>query len=135
MFIVVSNFTGLVNLRPPTADITTTLVFSISTFILIHATAIKKVPKAYFKSYLEPFFIMAPINVMGELAVIVSLAVRMFGNILSGVMIVSVIYYLLPWWLTIALPSVFHGYFDIFSGAMQAFIFTMLSMTLIRLKI
>ena len=134
LFILASNFAGLFNLRPPTADVTTTLVFSVTTFCIIHVTAIKRKKAAYFKSYLEPVFVFAPMNIIGELSIIISLAFRMFGNILSGLMIVGILYYMLPWFMTIALPSVLHAYFDIFSGTMQAFVFTMLSMTFIKLK-
>lgn len=135
IFILASNLSGLVNLRPPTADLSTTLVFSITTFVLVHVSAIIKRPKSYFKSYLEPFFLLLPINIVGELAIIISLALRLFGNILSGLIILGILYYLPPWWATIALPAPLHAYFDIFAGVMQAFIFTMLSMVFIKNKL
>ena len=135
VFILASNFSDLFNLRPPTADVSTTLALSVSTFAIVHASAIAKVPKAYVKSFFKPFFVFLPINIMGDLSIIVSLGFRLFGNILSGLIIVGLIYYLLPSFLTIVIPAVLHVYFDVLVGSIQAFIFTMLSMTFIRNKI
>lgn len=134
-FIILSNFSGLANLRPPTADISTALALSMSTFILIHASGIIKNPKGYGKGYFEPLPFLLPINIIGELSVILSLSIRLFGNILSGFIILGLIYYLIPMWAAIALPAALHFYFDIFAGAVQAFIFTMLSMIFIKNKI
>ena len=135
VFILASNFSGLINLRPPTADVSTALVFSVSTFVLVTVSAIVKAPKNYFKSFFEPFFIFLPVNIIGELSIIVSLALRLFGNILSGLIIVGIIYYLIPPIMTVALPAALHFYFDLFAGAIQAFIFTMLSMVFIKNKL
>ena len=73
-------------------------------------------------------------NVVGELAKPVSLSFRLFGNILGGLIIMGLVYQLLPVVLTILLPSVLHLYFDVLVGALQAFIFTVLSMTFISQK-
>lgn len=134
LFVLASNISGLFLLRPPTADISTNLALSISTFAIVHFIGLTKAPIAYFKSLMQPFFIFAPINLAGELSIIISLAFRLFGNLLAGLMILGIIYYLVPWWLAIAIPSVLHAYFDVFSGTIQAFIFTMLSMVYIKQK-
>ena len=134
IFVLASNFSGLFGLRPPTADVSTTLVLSTTTFLLVHITGLIKAPREYFKGYLQPFFLFLPMNIIGELSIIVSLAFRLFGNILSGVMILGVVYYLLPWGLTLVLPAFLHAYFDIFAGSIQAFIFTILSMMFIQGK-
>lgn len=58
----------------------------------------------------------------------VSLSFRLFGNIVAGVIIMGLIYAALPGLTKIGVPAVLHVYFDVFSGALQAFIFVMLSM-------
>ena len=134
IFVLASNFSGLFGLRPPTADLSTALVISVVSFVLIQFTAFSRDPKGSFKGLFEPFPVFLPMNLIGEFSVIVSLAFRLFGNILSGMIIVGIIYYLLPIWLSFGVPVVLHAYFDIFAGAIQAFIITMLSMALINLK-
>jgi len=135
VFILVSNLSGLVNLRPPTADVSTTLALSFSTFAIIQVAGLLSSPRAYAKSFLEPWPIFLPINIVSDLSVPIALGFRLFGNILGGLIIVGMIYYLLPAFLTFGLPSFLHAYFDLFAGALQAFIFTVLSMTFIKNKI
>lgn len=130
-----SNLSGLVGLRPPTADLATTLMFALTTFFLIHFMGITTDFKSYFKSYVEPFVLLLPINIIGELATPISLSFRLFGNIFGGFVIMGMIYALFPMILKFGLPGIFHIYFDIFSGILQAFIFVILSMTFIKDKI
>ncbi len=135
-FILLSNLSGLFGLRPPTADISTTAAFGISTFFLIHFMGIKTGKAEYFKDYFRPMWVLFPINIIGEFATPVSLSFRLFGNLLGGVIIMGMLYSLLPLWLKIIpLPAVLHMYFDLFSGALQSFIFVILSMTFIKGKI
>ena len=132
-FILVSNYSGLLGLRPPTSDIATTLPLGLSTFILIHVTGVRMQKGKYFKEYLKPVFLFLPMNIIGELARPVSLGFRLFGNILGGVIIMQIIYSLgVPF--TLVIPSALHAWFDLFVGALQAFVFTVLSLTFISLK-
>lgn len=133
-FILVSNYSGLFSLRPPTSDLATTLPLAVTTFVIIHVVGIKYQKGAYFKGYLSPFPVFLPMNIIGELAKPISLAFRLFGNILGGLIIMQLIYTMLPVFITFAIPSVLHIYFDLFSGAIQAFVFTILSMTFIQLQ-
>lgn len=133
-FIIVSNYSGLFGLRPPTADIATTGALALLTFVLIHITGIRKQKGKYFKEYLAPFPVFLPLNIVGELAKPISLGFRLFGNILGGVIILGLVYEMLPTALSFVLPDVLHAYFDLFAGALQAFIFTVLSMTFIAQK-
>lgn len=134
VFVLASNFSGLFGIRPPTADVSTALVISVVSFILVQYTAYSRDAKGAFLGLFEPFFLFFPMNLMGEVSIIISLAFRLFGNILSGLIIVGIIYYLLPIWLNFGIPVILHAYFDIFAGGIQAFIITMLSMSLINLK-
>jgi F-type H+-transporting ATPase subunit a len=133
-FILVSNYSGLVGLRPPTSNLATTAALALSTFVLIHYTGIRRRGAGYFKAYFSPNPIFFPINLVSELSKPISLSFRLFGNMLGGVIIVGMIYTMLPLALRFVLPDVIHIYFDIFVGAMQSFIFTVLSMTFISQK-
>ncbi|WRS26574.1 F0F1 ATP synthase subunit A [Oscillospiraceae bacterium MB08-C2-2] len=133
-FILISNFSGLVGLRPPTADLATTGALALSSFVLIHGAGLAKRKWKYFKDYLAPVPIFLPLNLVGEIAKPVSLGFRLFGNILGGTIIMGLVYNSLPILLRFILPDLLHAYFDLFAGAIQAFIFTVLSMTFIQQK-
>lgn len=131
LFILLSNLSGLVGLRPPTADIATTLALALTTFFMIHGYGVKSKGLGYFKGFLEPMPFLLPLNIVGELATPVSLSFRLFGNILGGTIIMGLYYAMMPWFLTLGLPAVLHLYFDVFAGVLQTLIFVMLSMTFV----
>lgn len=135
-FILVSNYSGLIlpGIRPPTTDLATTIPLALCTFFLIHFMGIRMQGKKYFKGYLEPNPIFLPINLIGEFAKPLSLSFRLFGNILGGLIILQLMYSMLPFALRFILPNIGHIYFDLFAGALQAFVFTMLSLTFIYQK-
>ena len=90
---VVSNLIGLVGIWSPTADLMTELAWALVVFVLITYHKIKAAGiGSYLKGFLDPIFILAPINVMSELFTPVSMACRHFGNILSGTVISALIY-------------------------------------------
>ena len=135
LFLLFANISGLFGLRSPTADLATTLAMSSATFIIVQAMAFRYATKSHIKSLFQPFPIFFPINLIGEFAIIVSLSFRMFGNILAGTIILGLVYGLIPWWGTMVISPVLHLYFDLFAGAIQAFIFCLLSMSFIGLKV
>ena len=135
IFILFSNISGLLGLRPPTADYGVTFPLGILTFLLIHFNQFRyQKPKAIWKdmcSPLPPWLpIWFPINVISEIAVPISLTLRLFANVLSGTIMMALIYGLLGWFATIW-PAALHVYFDLFSGAIQTYVFCMLTMTYI----
>jgi len=130
-FILVSNLSGMVGLRPPTADWATTFAFALSTFFLIQVMGIKHRRGKYLKSFFEPIFIFFPLNVISELARPISMSFRLFGNVLAGLIITS-LFYSLPVYLHFVLPVALHAVFDIFFGALQTYVFCALSMAFIR---
>ncbi len=136
IFILFSNISGLLGLRPPTADYGVTFPLGVLTFILIHFNQFKyQKPKAIWAdmcSPLPPWLpIWLPINVISEIAVPISLSLRLFANILSGTIMMALIYGLLGIIAT-AWPAALHVYFDLFSGAIQTYVFCMLTMTYIN---
>lgn len=135
VFILISNISGLLGLRPPTADYGVTLPLGILTFVLIHYNQFKyQKPKDIWKdmcSPLPPWLpIWLPINLISEIAVPISLSLRLFANVLSGTVMMALVYGLLKW-IALIWPAALHVYFDLFSGAIQTYVFCMLTMTYI----
>lgn len=129
IFILFSNISGLFGLRPPTADYGVTLPLGIITFCLIFFNKIKhQGVGGFLKGLCDPWPIWAPINVIGDVAVPISLSLRLFANVLSGTVMMALVYGLLSK-IAIAWPGVLHIYFDLFSGAIQTYVFCMLTMT------
>src|SRR5574344_2170223 len=90
---VVSNLISLLGIWSPTADLMTELGWALVVFVLITYHQLKSSGiGGYLKGFLDPIFIMAPINVMSELFTPISMACRHFGNILSGTVIRALIY-------------------------------------------
>lgn len=90
---VVSNLISLLGVWSPTADLMTELAWALVVFVLITYHKIKASGiGGYLKGFLDPIFVMAPINVMSECFTPVSMACRHFGNILSGTVISALIY-------------------------------------------
>ena len=133
IFILLSNISGLVGLRPPTADYGTTLALALITFTMIHFNKIKhqsaKTIWTDMCSPLPPWLpLWAPINIISDIAVPISLSLRLFANVLSGTVIMALVYGLLGKFAAIW-PGALHVYFDLFSGAIQTYVFCMLTMT------
>ena len=143
LFIGLSNIAGLFGLRPPTADLNTTMCLSITTFVLTQFFGLKsKGLVNYSKGFLQPMPFLLPLNIIGELANPVSLGFRLFGNIAAGIIIMTLLYGALGGFtemllglavplLQAGVPAVLHIYFDLFAGLLQSFIFTMLTMVFI----
>jgi F-type H+-transporting ATPase subunit a len=131
LFIVVCNLSGLFGLRPPTADYGVTLPLGLITFVMIQYQGIKWQKWGRLKGMFEPFFLFFPINVISEFATPVSLSLRLFANILSGTMMMALIYGLLPKFLTLVWPAALHAYLDVFAGVLQAYVFSMLTMAFV----
>ena len=131
IFILFSNISGLLGLRPPTADYGTTLPLGLMTFTLIFVNKIRyQKVTGFLKGLCDPWVFWAPINVIGDCAVPISLSLRLFANILSGTVMMALIYGLLSK-IAIIWPAALHVYFDLFSGAIQTYVFCMLTMTYI----
>lgn len=146
---VVSNLISLLGFRSPTADLSTEAAWAVVVFILITANKIRSGGfLGYLKGFTTPLPLLTPFNILSELSTPVSMACRHFGNILSGIVINGLIYAalalassalfgLLPGalgdvlsqipFLDVGIPAILSVYFDWFSGVMQAFIFSILT--------
>ena len=143
-YIFLANISGLFALETPTSNLSVTLVLAGITCVLIEVCAAKeKGRKDYIKSWFEPFAPFVILNVMSKFSTLLSLSLRLFGNILSGGILMSVIYQMLAAIskmipvigkfniVGVAVAPVLHFYFDLFSGVMQAFIFITLTISFI----
>lgn len=128
LFLLVANWLGLIpTLASPTNDINTTLGLALMVIVLLHVFGLYYKGFGYIKHFFQPVAPFVIINIIEELAKPITLAFRLFGNILAGEMLIAVLLLLVPIWMPI--PSVVWLAFSMFIGVIQAFIFTMLSMS------
>ena len=125
LFTLCANLMGLLTFRSPTADLNTTAAFAIIFFGLVQ---------------------VFPLNIVGEFSTPIALALRLFGNMASGIVVTSLLYQALTWVsnlvfgsitsfpvFAVGLPAVLSIYFDLFTGCMQAFIISMLTMVFVSM--
>ncbi len=134
LFLVLSNWIGIIpHMEEPTRDLNTPLSLGLMGFVIAHYAGIKsKGFKKYASEYFQPMFFMMPLNVIGEIAKIVSISFRLFGNIMGGSIIILVVSYLCY---NLLLPPFLNAFFGIFVGTIQAFVFTMLTIVYISVQI
>ena len=102
-------------------------------FFIAHGTAIwVKGPKNYITEYFKPIFFLMPLNVVGELAKVISISFRLFGNVMGGSIIIIVVSYLAY---GLILPPFLNAFFNLFVGTIQAFVFTVLTLVYISVQI
>lgn len=114
--------------KSPTADINVTAGLALVVFFLMNYLGMKNNTKHYFKHYIEPFPIFLPLNIIENLSKPIALAIRLFANIFAGEVLITVILKLGV--ASIPFLAIWQG-FSIFVGALQAFIFTILTMVYI----
>jgi F-type H+-transporting ATPase subunit a len=134
LFLVLSNWIGIIpHLEEPTKDLNTPLSLGLLGFVLAHWAGIRtKGFKHYISEYFQPMFFMMPLNVIGEIAKVVSVSFRLFGNIMGGSIIILVVSYLCY---NVLLPPLLNAFFGIFVGTIQAFVFTMLTIVYISVQL
>lgn len=140
IYIFISNISGLFGFEAPTSNYSITLAITIITFTLIQYNALKtKGVFTYIKDIIWP-----PTNILGTLAPLISLSMRLFGNIVAGSILLSLIYsftgYLSQYvinfnFLGPVIAPIFHAYFDVFAGFIQTLVFVTLSSILIALEV
>ena len=147
MYILLSNWAGLFGIKHPTANFSVTLALALITWMGIQYTKIRENGvKGYVMGFFEPFpFFVIP-NIFSMFAPLISLSLRMFGNVLSGTIIMSMFYSFTSWlsgniplvggfdFMGVVLAPWLHLYFDIFSGFLQAFLFISLATIFIGIE-
>src|SRR5579872_6617999 len=138
IFIALCNTASIIPwLDEPTRDINTALALGIISFCYVQAFIIKTHGiKSYIKDLFKPFFIMLPLNVIGKLSSVVSISFRLFGNIFGGSIITKLYLMAIKGSLVLELLGIFSGlnfliviFFTLFEGLLQAFVFSMLTLT------
>ena len=128
IYIAIANMIGLLGFKSPTKDLNVTASLAVMSIVLVEAAGIrKKGVKGWVKSFAEPIPIIA-INVLELFIRPLSLCMRLFGNVLGAVVVMALIKYLLP----LVVPLPFSGYFDIFDGVIQAYVFVFLTSLYIK---
>lgn len=137
IYLACANLFGLLGFTPPTSDFNVTFALAMVTFVMTQYYGLKTNGLGgYIKGYFEPMAFLVPLNIIGEIANPISLSFRLFGNILSGGIIMGLIYGGMAslgkiGWISPLITAPFHAYFDIFSGLIQTFIFIMLTMVFV----
>lgn len=128
-YLAVANTISLFGLTSPTSDYSVTLTLGLVVFGIIQFFKFKTRggPIGYIKSFAEPVAVMTPINIISEFINPISMSFRLFGNVMSGSLILALIHGALGYFSPIVTVPL-HLYFDIFTGILQAYIFVMLSM-------
>ncbi|MDO8671168.1 MAG: F0F1 ATP synthase subunit A [Dehalococcoidia bacterium] len=124
LFIAVANLgTILPGYEPPTGSLSTTAALAICVLVAVPIFGIEKTGwRDFLRSYLEPTVIMLPFNIIGEVSRTLALAIRLFGNMMSGTMIVGILLTVTP--LIFPLLMIALG---LLTGLVQAYIFTVLA--------
>jgi len=148
MYIFLSNISGLFGIESPTSNFSVTVLLSFITWVLIQITIFKySGVKAYFKSFFEPIPVMLPMNIIGKFSTMLSMALRVFGNITCGSIMMQLVY-MGTQGLSKAIAGLFgantgfnfmapmiapflHLYFDLFAGFIQTLVFVTLTIVLI----
>lgn len=128
MFIAVSNLLTIIPwYQAPTGSLSTTVALAVCVFIATPFFGITEGGlKAYCRSYIKPTFFMLPFNIIGEISRTLALAVRLFGNIMSGSMITGILLSVTPLFFPIIMQA-----FGLLTGLVQAYIFAVLAMVYI----
>ena len=128
-------FANLISLLPfsssPTGSLSTTVALAITTFIFAILIGIKEKGLCFFKKYFEPIFIMAPINIVGDIAKVVSMSIRLYGNITSTSVVIAIILEIT--FLSVGFP-VLINILSMISGIIQAYIFSTLAIMMMSLN-
>ncbi|MFA6796601.1 MAG: FoF1 ATP synthase subunit a [Bacilli bacterium] len=145
LYIFLCFLLGITGLPNALTSLQVPLSIGLCTFVMIHAAAIKKNKWKYYKRYTSPFAVFLPINLVSMWAPLLSITLRLFGNALSGYVIMSILYYYLgalsdlifgsfvyeglsSIWLSPLITPWFHLYFDLFAGVIQTLVFVVLTM-------
>ena len=139
MYLPLAFLIGLLGFPTPVSVYSVTFSIALVTFIMIHATAIKYQKWGYFGRFVAPFWPFLPVNLLATFAPLISLSYRLLGNALSGMIILSLVY-----WTTENLTNLLlgvpglnligplitpflHAYFDVFGAMIQTLVFVFLT--------
>lgn len=124
LFLAVANTVGLLGVTPPTRNLNVTVALAILAILLVQAAGIRtKGVRGWLRGFGQPVAAIAPMNILDLFTRPLSLSLRLFGNVLGGVIIMALLSSAIP----IGVPLIGSAYFDLFDGLLQAYIFTFLT--------
>ena len=128
LFIAVANLLTIIpGYTPPTGSLSTTTALAICVLIAVPVYGIaEKGIGRYMKHYLQPTVFMLPFNIIGEISRTIALAVRLYGNIMSGTMVVAILFSVTPFLFPVVMQVL-----GLLTGIIQAYIFSVLAMVYI----
>lgn len=128
LFIAGSNILAVVpGFRPPTGSLSTTTALAICVLLAVPLYGIaERGVGGYLRKYIQPTVFMLPFNVMGELSRTVALAIRLYGNVMSGTIIVGILIGIVPFIFPVVMQLL-----GLLTGLIQAYIFSVLAMVYI----
>jgi len=128
-FIIVGGLSEYLGFRPPATDLNCTIALALISFVLIIAFSIRYTGvKGWLKSYTRPKPFITPFNVISSIALPISLACRLFGNLFSGLVIMHMIYGAMGYF-AIGIPAFASIYLILFHIVMQSYVFSMLTLS------
>jgi F-type H+-transporting ATPase subunit a len=132
LFIALANlFTILPGYEPPTGSLSTTAALALCVFVAVPFYGIRESGWGrYLKSYVEPTVIMLPFNIISEFSRTLALAVRLFGNMMSGTMILGILLIVTPFLFPVVMTAL-----GLLTGMVQAYIFSILALVYIAAAI
>lgn len=125
-YLIIANMSSLFGLNGPTSKLSITVALAIYSVGFVQIMGIISQRTKHFTSVFEPIFLLFPINIVGDFAPIVSLSLRLFGNIVSGGVLLGLIYGTLKWAAPLITPFL-HLVFDVFFGLIQSAVFVFLT--------
>jgi F-type H+-transporting ATPase subunit a len=126
----VFSFNAPFEIKPPTRDINVTAAFAVVSIVLVLVSSIAaRGFKGWLKSFIDPTPIMLPFNILEYAVKPMSLALRLFGNMLGGFILMEMVRVAMP----LLAPAVLSVYFDIFDGFLQALVFTFLTIIYLQM--
>ncbi len=148
VYMLLSNLSGLFGLAQPTANYSVTLTLALITFVLIQYTNYRTNGlKQFFHRFIEPYPPFIIMNIFGTIAPLISMSLRLFGNITSGSTLMMLFYAFtgflsgfVPFigkfdFIGVIIAPAFHAYFDVFAGFIQTYIFLMLTTIFIGIEL
>ncbi|MGC9420397.1 MAG: F0F1 ATP synthase subunit A [Rhodovulum sp.] len=128
VFIAVSNILAVVpGFQPPTGSLSTTTALALCVLIAVPLFGLaRRGVRGYLRSYIQPSPLMAPFNVMGELTRTLALAIRLYGNVMSGTVIAGILISIAPFFFPVLMQLL-----GLLTGVIQAYIFAILAMVYI----
>ncbi len=135
MFVLLSNWLSIIPLlQSPTRDLNVTFSFGLLVFFMSQFFAIRKKGLGkYLKGFIEPYPLLLPLNIVGEMAKPLSHSFRLFGNMFGGAIMLSIIYSFT--FLSVGFPLIVTAFYGIFEGMIQAFVFSILAVAYINVAV